>query len=96
MHGFNSATQVYDIAQDDDGRKLIVLDIGDFDPSGMYMPERDLPERLEEYGGDHVTIRRIALDREQVRGLPSFPASDKRDDPRYRWFVQSQTTMLGA
>jgi hypothetical protein len=30
MHGFNSATQVYDIAQDDDGRQLIALYIGDY------------------------------------------------------------------
>ena len=22
-----------------------------------------------------------------MRGLPSFPASDKRKDPRYKWFV---------
>ena len=35
MHGFSSATTVYDIAQDDDGRPLIVLYVGDYDPSGM-------------------------------------------------------------
>jgi hypothetical protein len=32
MHGFSSATAIYDIAQDDDGRKLVALYIGDFDP----------------------------------------------------------------
>jgi hypothetical protein len=93
MHGFNSATQVHNIAQDDDGRPLIVLYIGDFDPSGMYMSECDLPERLAEYGGGHVVIKRIALKREQVRRLPSFPASDKRKDPRYRWFVHNFGTL---
>ena len=51
------------------------------------MSERDLPERLEKYGGDHVTIKRIALMKSQTRGLPSFPASDKKKDPRYDWFV---------
>jgi hypothetical protein len=25
---------------------------------------------------------------EQLGGLPSFSASDKRKDPRYRWFVE--------
>jgi hypothetical protein len=32
-------------------------------------------------------LRRIALTREHVRELPSFPASDKHKDPRYKWFV---------
>ena len=43
MHGFSSATTVHDVAQDDDGRDLIVLYVGDYDPSGLYMSERDLP-----------------------------------------------------
>jgi hypothetical protein len=87
MHGFSSATAVNDVAQDDDGRDLVVLYVGDFDPSGLFMSEDDLPTRLDKYGGNHVELRRIALTREQVRGLPSFPATDKRKDPRYRWFV---------
>ena len=87
MHGFASATAVYDVAQDDDPRELIVLYVGDYDPSGMFMSERDLPDRLSKYDGDHVTLKRIALTREQVVGLPSFPASDKKDDKRYGWFV---------
>jgi hypothetical protein len=51
------------------------------------MSEEDLPKRLAEYGGDHVNLGRIALTRAQAAGLPSFPASDKRKDPRYPWFV---------
>jgi hypothetical protein len=86
MHGFSGATTLYDVSQDDDGRVLIVIYVGDFDPSGMFMSEEDLPNRLSGYGGDHVTIRRIALTRKQVKGLPSFPAADKRKDPRYKWF----------
>jgi hypothetical protein len=35
LHVFNSATQVWDISQDDDGRDLIALYVGDYDPSGM-------------------------------------------------------------
>ncbi len=46
MHGFSSATTVHDVAEDDDGRDLIVLYVGDFDPSGMFMSEEDLPNRL--------------------------------------------------
>jgi hypothetical protein len=86
MHGFSGATMIHDVSQDDDGRDLIVLYVGDFDPSGMYMSEEDLPNRLSKYDGDHVTLKRIALTRKQVKGLPSFPAKDKRQDPRYKWF----------
>ena len=86
MHGFSSATIVYDISRDDDGRPLIILYVGDFDPSGMYMSEKDLPNRFSKYDGNHVTTRRIALTRKQVKGLPSFPAAGKRKDPRYKWF----------
>ena len=90
MHGFGSATTVYDVAQDGDGRELIVLYAGDYDPSGLCMSEVDLPARLEKYDGTHVTLKRIALTREQVKGLPSFPATDKRKDPRYRWFAANR------
>jgi hypothetical protein len=86
MHGFSSATSVHDVAEDYDGRDLIALYVGDFDPSGLFMSEVDLPKRLSDYGGDHVTLKRIALMRGQVRGLPSFPATDKKKDPRFKWF----------
>jgi hypothetical protein len=87
MHGFSGATTVYEVAQGDDGRELIALYVGDFDPSGMFMSEEDLPNRLLKYEGDHVKLQRIALTQEHVGGLPSFPAADKRKDPRYKWFV---------
>jgi hypothetical protein len=89
VHGFSSATSAHDIAEDDDGRDLIVLYVGDFDPSGMFMSEMDLPARFAKYDGDHVKLRRIALTRKQVSGLPSFPASDKKNDTRYKWFVRN-------
>jgi hypothetical protein len=87
VHGFSSATAAHDISQDYDGRPPIVLYVGDFDPSGMFMSESDLPARFAKYDGDHIALRRIALTAGQVAGLPSFPASDKRKDPRHRWFV---------
>jgi hypothetical protein len=87
MHGFSSATAVYEAAQSANDKDLIALYVGDFDPSGLYMSEKDLPARLADYDGDHAEVTRIALTREQVIGLPSFPATDKRKDPRFRWFV---------
>ena len=89
MHGFSGATSVYDIAQDDDGRPLIALYVGDYDPSGIWMSVRDLPERLKKYGGEHVEVIRVALDVDQLVGLPSFPASDKKSDAPYKWFVDN-------
>ena len=85
--GFSSCTKVHDLAEDDDGRPLLLLYVGDYDPSGLYMSARDLPERLAKYDGDHITLKRIALTREQLLGLTSFPATDKRKDPRYKWFT---------
>jgi len=89
MHGFSSATIVHDISEDDDGRPLIILYVGDFDPSGMFMSEEDLPNRFSKYDSHHVELRRVALTREQTRGLLSFSASDKRKDPRFRWFIRN-------
>lgn len=92
MHGFSGATTVHDIAKDDDGRPLIVLYCGDYDPSGLYMSEVDLPRRIADYGGEHVRFERIALTRAHTVGLPSFAAASKAKDPRYRWFTERYGT----
>ena len=90
LHGFNSATCMWNASQQGkDKRPLVVLYIGDYDPSGMNMSEHDIPTRLKKYGGHHIEFKRIALTREQTTSLPSFPASDKRGDTRYKWFVQN-------
>jgi hypothetical protein len=89
VHGFASATIVHDIAEDDDGRNLIVFYVGDWDPSGLCMSEHDLPERFKRYEGGHVILKRIALVQSQLSGLPSFPASDKAKDSRYSWFTRN-------
>jgi hypothetical protein len=92
VHGFNSATIVHEIAVESqqDPRPLHVLYVGDWDLSGMCMSERDLPERLDRYGGA-VYLHRIALVAADVRdpALPSFPAESKRGDSRYKWFART-------
>jgi hypothetical protein len=92
MHGFGSATVVNDVAEDGDGRPLIVLYVGDYDPSGLYMSVHDLPDRLDRYGGDHVQLHRVSLCRDHLDGLPSFAAADKKGDPRHKWFVDNYGT----
>lgn len=87
MHGFGSATVVNDVARNTSD--VLALYVGDWDPSGMYMSEKDLPVRLKRYGGD-AEIERVALTATDVAGenLPSFPAATKRGDPRVAWFVR--------
>ncbi|ODS99033.1 MAG: hypothetical protein ABS56_02755 [Lautropia sp. SCN 69-89] len=89
MHGFASATTINAIADEstEDTRPFIALYIGDFDPSGMFMSEVDLPERMGRYGG-LVTIDRIALQHFDLGGLPHFDVTTKSGDARYSWFVR--------
>jgi hypothetical protein len=83
------ATILHDVAEFDDGRPLIILYIGDYDPSGMWMSEHDIPTRLTDYGGTHITIKRIALLRKDCTTLGrrvAFNVSTKKKDPRAPWF----------
>jgi len=91
-HGFASATTAYKLAKQirTDERQHIFLYVGDYDCSGMYMSEVDLPARLEEYGAADFEFKRIALTEEDVRSddFPEpFPA--KTTDRRYRWYVEN-------
>ena len=88
MHGYGSTTQVHDIAVESrvSSKRWTALYVGDWDPSGLHMSEVDLPRRLAEYGGQ-VDVQRIALLRRDTPTLPSFLATTKARDPRYRWFV---------
>ena len=89
VHGFNSATDVHNICSYNNGRPLIILYVGDYDPSGLCMSESDLPKRISKYQGDHITLKRIAITREQTGGLLSFPADDKDKDMRFQWFTDN-------
>jgi hypothetical protein len=91
MHGYASATTVYEVAQESqaDARPLIVFYVGDWDPSGLHMSAVDLPSRLEAYGAE-ITLFRLAIDGDEAARvqLPSFSAETKRTDARYQWFSQ--------
>jgi hypothetical protein len=94
--GFNSSTRMHDLAEEigGDERTTVILYVGDWDPSGMYMSEGDFPGRLEEYGAGDYVIKRVALTRADVaRGdLPAFDAEEKKSDARYKWFVSRYGT----
>jgi hypothetical protein len=92
LHGFGSATSVHEVALETErlDRPLIVLYVGDYDPSGLRMSEVDLPDRLDRYGGNVELIRAALTKADVERGdLPSFEAETKRGDPRYRWFLEN-------
>jgi hypothetical protein len=90
MKGFGSFTSVRQAAEDasrNQAQNTIALYIGDWDPSGLYMSEIDLPTRLARYGGTQQ-VRRIALLVSDTVDLPNFDADTKADDARYRWYVE--------
>ena len=96
FHGFSSATSVYDLSADsrESDKPLILLYVGDWDPSGLCMSEQDLPGRIERYEGK-VTIKRIALTADDVAPgtpLPHFEAKTKAGDSRYKWFISNYGT----
>lgn len=89
-HGFSSATIINKIADETghlEDNPLVALYVGDWDPSGLYMSDEDLPSRLFAYGAN-VDILRVALTSDDVsRGdLPHFSADTKSKDPRHAWF----------
>jgi hypothetical protein len=90
MHGHASATALHEAAEEsqESPSAITVLYCGDWDPSGLHMSEVDIPERLDRYDSI-IDLTRVALIAEDVSLLlPSFPASDKTKDPRYRWFLE--------
>ncbi len=90
FHGFGSATAINDlaVASMSDDRELVILYVGDHDPSGRYMSDQDLAQRLERYGGD-AEIERVAVEPWDITnyGLMTFPAHEKKTDARHAWFV---------
>ncbi len=89
MKGFGSFTSVMQAATDstETNQDTVALYIGDWDPSGLYMSEVDLPARLARYGGTQL-LQRIAVLEMDTAGLPHFDAATKSGDVRHRWFVE--------
>ena len=92
MKGFGSFTSVRQAAEDSlslgEHQQGVVLYIGDYDPSGLYMSEVDLPARLDRYGSEWE-FNRVAVLPEDTPHLPSFTAASKSQDMRYSWFLEN-------
>lgn len=72
-------------------KETVVLYVGDRDPSGRYMAEVDIQDRLTRYGGD-ATIVQVALLESDCSDLPSFDVGTKRGDPRQSWYIRRYGT----
>ncbi len=80
--GYASITAKFD-AGHARGRGLVVLHLGDHDPSGIDAT-RDLREWLSRYAGEDVPVVRVALNLDQVRKYKPPPNYAKETDARYR------------
>src|SRR5262245_44779464 len=114
--GYASATRVKELAtaRETGGNPMLLLYLGDHDPSGRNMSDLDLPKRLVRYLSedpastiwnhwspatiadfaeeDGLEVRRVALtvaDTHVLGPALGFPATDKREDSRYPWFVET-------
>lgn len=96
--GYVSASEMYDMAQmlegvAEGGQRVIVLHLGDHDPSGVQMSE-NIDERLHllSHECEGIEVRRIALNMDQIRAYnpPDNPA--KETDSRYRKYCERFNT----
>jgi hypothetical protein len=71
LHGWSSATPIFDATNQNFNRKqdTLILYVGDWDPSGMYMSEEDLPRRLARYSSKVPSDKKITShDVERILG----------------------------
>lgn len=87
--GYSSASSMYESAQrfleQQDEKTKILLYLGDHDPSGLDM-DRDIQERLKEFGVD-VEVIRIGLTQEQIKEYSPPPNPAKTTDPRGTGYI---------
>lgn len=90
--GYSSSSMLYETGKRiqemiDYGKDVVILYLGDHDPSGIDM-SRDIKERLELYAGDTIQDERLALNYDQIRILnpPENPA--KTTDSRYKAYMK--------
>lgn len=88
--GYSSCTAIHDAYkrfqnQEDQGKQVHVLYLGDYDPSGLDMI-RDIRERLEEFGVSPI-VKPIGLTKTQINRYNPPPNPAKITDPRAKWYI---------
>lgn len=89
--GYSSASAMYAaaqrmLAQDDGKEEIVVLYLGDHDPSGEDMV-RDIRDRLNEFGVPNLDVRKLALTMEQIRRFRPPPNPAKLTDSRASGYI---------
>lgn len=87
--GYSSASSIHESAQrflEHKDKELILLYLGDHDPSGLDM-DRDIQERLNEFGVD-VRVIRIGLTSEQVQEYNPPENPTKITDTRAKDYIE--------
>lgn len=89
--GYSSSSAMYDgaqrfLAQQEEGKTLILFYLGDHDPSGEDMV-RDIEDRMQRFGLHDLRLEKLALTMQQVRHykLPNNPA--KIADSRAKKYI---------
>ncbi|MCR9279976.1 MAG: hypothetical protein NXH85_18610 [Pseudomonadaceae bacterium] len=79
--GFDSVSSKYAVAQSFGDKDVVVLHIGDRDPSGEHI-YKSLADDLSAFARGHVSLTRLAVTTEQIDGLGLPTAPPKRTDNR--------------
>jgi len=89
--GYSSCTQIYEAVPELQSANVIVLHLGDYDPSGEDIA-RSEKERLKKYGAGEFEFKQLALTEEEsiAYRLPTQMA--KKSDPRFKTFVEKHGT----
>ena len=89
--GYSSCSAMYDAYRrlkphQDEGKDIVILYLGDHDPSGLDMI-RDIDERLQEFGV-YPEVKHIGITREQIDIYNPPPNPAKITDPRAKWYIE--------
>ncbi len=90
--GYLSASEAWRAGQRfkrkaEEGKDCVLIHLGDHDPSGIDMT-RDNAERVALFSGEHVDVRRIALNMDQVREYQPPPNPTKLSDSRAKGYLK--------
>jgi len=97
--GYSSSSTIYDLSKRIknkiiEGKKTIILYLGDHDPSGLDMI-RDINDRIREFitvdmelYADEFNVEQLALNMEQINEYNPPPNPAKIKDPRAKWYIK--------
>ncbi len=87
--GYSSCSAMKEAFDRMDGceKKVVILYVGDHDPSGLDMV-RDIEDRLREFGLIDFEVEHVALTRDQIDQFQPPPNPAKITDPRSDWYIR--------